>query len=156
MQWRSAAAGLTIVAMSVGMSACGSSSEDSGSAKGLSRADIASKANAICTKAQTDAQSVEAPASFADPTVAAAYFDQIAPITQTETDALLALEPADEVKDDYTAFTKAQSDANDLLQTIKEKADSKDASGMDDLKKVEPAGNAVAAAAKKLGAKTCG
>lgn len=157
MKWRSAAAGLTIAAMSIGVTACGSSDSDSGgSSSALSKSALLTKVDAICTKAQTDAQAVEAPASYADADVAAKYFDQVAPITDTETKALLALKPADEVKDDYAAFTQAQTEANDLLQTIRKKADSKDASGMEDLKKVEPAGQKVSAAAKKLGSKTCG
>jgi hypothetical protein len=154
MTWRNVAAGLTIVAMGVSVTACGSSS--SGSSDALSRSDIVSKAQAICTKAQTDAQAVKAPASFADAKVAATYFDKIAPITQTETDALLALKPGDDVKADYAAFTKAQTEANTLLQTIMKKADTKDASGLNDLKKVAGAGTVVSTAAKKLGAKTCG
>jgi hypothetical protein len=158
MKWRSAAAGLTIAAMSIGMTACGSSSDSGGSSSSdaLSKSALLTKVDAICTKAQTDAQAIEAPASYQDPTVAAKYFDQVAPITDTETKALVALKPADEVKDDYAAFTRAQTEANDLLQTIKQKADSKDASGLDDLKKVQPAGEKVSAAAKKLGSKTCG
>jgi cell fate (sporulation/competence/biofilm development) regulator YmcA (YheA/YmcA/DUF963 family) len=155
MKWSKAAAAATIAAMSVGLAACGGSSSDSSSGT-LSRSALITKAEAICTKAQTDAKAIEAPSDLTDPTVAAAYFDKIAPITQTETDALVALEPANDVKDDYTAFTKAQTDANDLLQTIKKKADSKDASGLEDLKKVAGAGDAVSTAAKKLGAKTCG
>jgi hypothetical protein len=158
MKWRSAAAGLTIAAMSIGVTACGSSSDSGGSSSSdaLSKSALLTKVDAICTKAQTDAQAVEAPASYEDPAVAAKYFDQVAPITDTETRALVALKPADEVKDDYAAFTQAQTEANDLLQTIKQKADSKDASGLDDLKKVQPAGEKVSAAAKKLGSKTCG
>jgi hypothetical protein len=158
MKWRSAAAGLTIAAMSIGVTACGSSSDSGGSSSSdaLSKSALLTKVDAICTKAQTDAQAIEAPASYQDPTVAAKYFDQVAPITDTETKALVALKPADEVKDDYAAFTRAQTEANDLLQTIKQKADSKDASGLDDLKKVQPAGEKVSAAAKKLGSKTCG
>ena len=156
MMWSKAAAAATIAAMSVGLAACGSSSSGSSSSDTLSRSALVSKAEAICTKAQTDAKAITPPTDLTDPTVAAAYFDKVAPITQTETDALTALKPADEVKDDYAAFTKAQTDANDLLQTIKKKADAKDASGLDDLKKVAGAGDAVSTAAKKLGAKTCG
>ena len=157
MKWRSAAAGLTIAAMSIGVTACGGSdSGGSSSSDALSKSALLTKVDAICTKAQTDAQAIQAPASYQDANVAAKYFDQVAPITDTETKALLALEPADEVKDDYAAFTQAQTEANDLLQTIKKKADSKDASGLDDLKKVQPAGEKVSAAAKKLGSKTCG
>jgi hypothetical protein len=154
MNTRNAAAGLAIMVAGVGLSACGSSS-DSGD-KGLSRSALVAKANAICKKAQTSAEAIQAPASFADPTTAAAYFDQIAPLTETETNDLLALKADDDAQADFAAFTKAQSAANDLLQTIKGKADSKDASGLDDLKKVQPAGDRVAAAAKKLGATTCG
>jgi hypothetical protein len=158
MTWRNAVAGLAVAATSVGLAACGSSSDSSGSSSGsgLSRTAIASKANAICKKAQTDAQAIEAPASYDDPAVAAQYFDQVAPITDAETKALLALEPADDVKADFTALTDAQTEANTLLQTIKQKADTKDATGLDDLKKVQPAGDKVAAAAEKLGAKSCG
>jgi hypothetical protein len=156
MKWSKAAAAATIAAMSVGLAACGSSSSSSSSSDTLSRGDIVSKAEAICTKAQTDAKAIPAPGDLTDPTAAAAYFDKVAPITQTETDALLALKPGDDVKADYTAFTKAQTNANDLLQTIMKKADSKDASGLDDLKKVAGVGDAVSTAAKKLGAKTCG
>ena len=163
MNFSSVAAGLAIVAMGVGVSACGSSSDsasggsgDSSASKGLSRTALTAKVDAICTKAVTDSQQITAPTSFADAAVAAKYFDQVAPITASETKAILALEPADDVKADFTAFTTAQSEANDLLQTIKSKADSQDASGMDDLKQVAPAGEKVAAAAKKLGATTCG
>jgi hypothetical protein len=154
MNSRSAAAGLAIAAMSVGLAACGSSkSDDDG---GLSRKDISAQANAICKKAITASQAVTAPTSFEDAKVAAAYFDKIAPITEIETTALLALKPGDEVKSDYAAFTKAQTEANALLQTIKQKADSQDRSGLDDLKKVQPAGDAVSVAAKKVGATDCG
>jgi hypothetical protein len=158
MKWRSAAAGLTIAAMSIGVTACGSDSDSSSSSSSdtLSKSALVTKMDAICTKAQDDAKAIEAPASYEDPTVAAAYFDQVAPITDTETRQLAALEPADDVKDDYAAFTQAQTEANALLQTIMKKADSKDATGLDDLKKVEPAANKVSAAAKKLGSKTCG
>jgi hypothetical protein len=150
---RTAIAALAVLATSASLAACGSSSDK---ASGLSRTDIASKANAICKKAQADAQAIEAPASFQDANVAAKYFDQVAPITDTETKALLALKPDDDAKADFTALTDAQSAANDLLQTIKHKADTKDATGLYDLKKVQPAGAKVTAAAEKLGAKSCG
>jgi hypothetical protein len=146
--------GAALAATAVATAACGSSSDKGGDA--LSRSAIVAKANAICTKAETDAKAVQAPASYRDATVAARYFDQIAPITDTETRALVALKPADDVRDDYAAFTRAQTDANTLLQSIRHKADTRDASGMDDLNRVAPAGDRVSAAATKLGAKTCG
>ncbi|HEY4095384.1 MAG TPA: hypothetical protein VGM33_07740 [Baekduia sp.] len=160
MNTRTAAAGLAILATSVGLTACGSSSSSdtktTSADAGLSKSALIAKVDAICTKAITASQVVEAPASYDDPTVAAAYFDKIAPITAAETSAIVALQPADDVKADFADFTKAQQAANTLLQTIMKKADSKDPSGLDDLNKVAPAGQAVADAAQKLGAKTCG
>ena len=48
-----------------------------------------------------------------------------------------------------------QTAANDLLQSIRKKADDKDASGLQDLTKLVPAGKLVTAAAKKVGATSC-
>jgi hypothetical protein len=154
MNWTKAATGLAIVATSVGASACGSSSTSS-KPDTLTRTALISKVNAICTKATTAGKAIPAPDSFEDAEVAARYFDQVAPITDTETKELLALKAGDDAKDDFAALTKAQRAANDLLQTIKSKADNKDPSGLEDLKKVQPAGAAVSAAATKLGAKAC-
>lgn len=149
------------LAVTLGLAACGSSDSSSSTstpakAAGLPRAELAKQANAICKTANTAATAVPAPASYEDPAQAAAYFEKIAPITATETKALLALQPADDVKDDYAAFTAAQSEANDLLQRILAKARAKDASGLDDLAKVKPAGAKVAAAARTVGATGCG
>jgi hypothetical protein len=139
------------LALGAGLSACGSSSSSSG----LSRSKLIAQADAICSATQKAATAVKAPASFTDAQVAAAYFDQIGPITDKETSDLKALSPAGDVKTDWNAFIAKQVAANDLLQTIKQKADAKDPSGLQDLSKVQAAGTAVAGAATKLGAKTC-
>lgn len=148
--------GLAIVALGVGVAACGSSSSKSTTtATGLTRAQLVSQANTICATAQTASSAIKAPASLADATVAAKYFDQVAPITDTETQALKALVPASEAQADYAAFVAAQDGANTLLQTIRQKADTRDASGLQDLKQVPATSQRVAAAASKLGAATC-
>ncbi|MDQ6805966.1 MAG: hypothetical protein M3065_13590 [Actinomycetota bacterium] len=141
-----------VVALGVGLSACGGSSSSS---SGLSRAQLIAKANAICVTAKKSAGAVAAPSSFQNPTVAAAYFDKIAPITDKETQSLGALQPADSVKTDWTAFVNAQKAADALLQTIKHKADTKDASGFADLQKVAPTSKTFVNAASKLGATGC-
>ncbi len=152
---RSISATLTTAALTAAVAACGGSSSGS-SDSGLPKPQLLAKVDAICKTAQTAAKAVPAPASFADATTAATYFDKIAPITAKETDDLVALKPADDVKAVYAKFTSAQKSANSLLQTIKDKADAKDRSGLQDLAKVAPAGQRVSAAAKQLGAKGCG
>ncbi|HEX3875101.1 MAG TPA: hypothetical protein VHW26_13190 [Solirubrobacteraceae bacterium] len=150
---------LIVATASVGLAACGSSSKSSAAttttSTTLAKAALIARANAICTTAQSAASSITAPKSYQDPVVAAAYFDQVAPITDRETEDLLALAPASEVQAQYTAFTSARQAANTLLQTIRQKADAKDASGLEDLQKVPDAGQKVADAATALGASAC-
>jgi hypothetical protein len=146
--------------MAAGLTACGSSDKKSsggngGSGAKLAKADLIAKANAICAATQTKAKSIKAPASISDPTVAAKYLDQIAPITAKETADLAALRPADTELASYTDFINAQKTANDLIQLIRHKADTKDASGVKDLQKAAATGQKVADAATKLGATTC-
>lgn len=167
-----AVAGLVLA---LGLSACGSDDDEetstpstpattsaastttsaAPSSSGLARTELSAAADAICKTASDASKEIEAPASFDDPTTAAAYFNKIAPLTQTETDALAALEPDDEAKADFDAFIETQKAANELLKTITEKANNADASGMEDLAKIQPAGEAFAAAATKLGATGC-
>ena len=150
---------MAVAVLSAGLAACGSSSNNksssSGSGPALAKGALIAKANAICLATQTAARKVKAPASLQNPTVAAKYLDKIAPITAKETTDLQALKPADEVKADYTAFLAAQNAANSLIQTIKHKADTKDASGLKDLQKAAGTGQKVADTANKLGATTC-
>jgi hypothetical protein len=151
--------GLAIAAASVGLAACGSSSSTSSSTVagggGLTRAALVARANSICATAQAASSAVAAPASYADAKVAAAYFDKIAPITDKETQDLVALQAAGEAQSDYAAFTGAQQASDALLQTIRQKADAKDPSGQQDLAKAPAVGQKVADAANALGAKTC-
>lgn len=153
------AAGLALLALGAGLSACGSSSSTSSNtagASGLSRAALAARANTICATAQAASQKIQAPANLAsDATAAAAYFDKVYPITDAETKELQALTPGADAATDWAAFVGAQTGADQLLLTIKNKADAKDASGLNDLKKVAPAGANVAKTASKIGATTC-
>ncbi len=139
--------------LAASLGACGGGGGDDG----LSRSAISSKASAICAKAQTQARAIPAPSAddMQNPTVAAAYFDKIAPITAKETTDLKALNAADDVSSDWNALVAAQEQANTLLQTIKRKADSQDPSGLQDLGKVASAGQKVSDAAKKVGASSC-
>jgi hypothetical protein len=156
------AGGLAALALTVAISACGSSSSSSStstpatSASGLARTALAARANTICATATAASGAIKAPADLAsNATAAAAYFDKVYPITDAETKELQALTPDSAASADWQAFVSAQVTADQLLLTIKQKADTKDASGLNDLKQVAPAGAKVAAAATKIGATTC-
>jgi hypothetical protein len=153
------AGGVAALGLSAGLCACGSSSSSSTATtgtSGLSRAALASKANAICATAKGQAATITSPANIAsDATAAAAYFDKIFPITDAETKELQALTPAAAAATDWTAFVDAQVAADKLLLTLKTNADAKNPKGLADLAKVQPAGQVVANAANKVGATTC-
>ncbi len=126
-----------------------------GGGGGLKKADLAKKANAICAGAKKKASAVQPPSDLKDAKAAAAYFDKIVPITDKETSDLAGLEADDAAKSNWDSFVSAQKSANTLLKTIRDKADSADASGLKDLQKVPAAGKKVATAAAKVGASGC-
>lgn len=138
----------TIGAVAVSLAGCGSSG-------GLSRSKLVTKANAICAATQKAANAIPVPGSLQDLAAAAAYFDKIAPLTDKETHDLSALKPDGSAAHDWNAFIAAQTSANTLLQTLKAKADARDASVLQDLAKVTTVGDQVLAAASKLGTVTC-
>jgi hypothetical protein len=122
---------------------------------GLSRSEIDTRANSICGAAQRQAQAVPAPANLSTTTVAAAYFDKVAPITDAETTAIAALKPGSAVAADWNAFMVQQQGANELLQEIRAKADAKDRAALQELQLISGVAQKVAAAARKAGATTC-
>jgi hypothetical protein len=154
------AGGLAVLALAAGVSACGSSSSSSSSAaagaSGLSRAELAAKANMICATAKGQSGTITAPVNIgADAAAAAAYFDKIFPITDAETKEIQALVPSPAAAADWQSFVSAQVAADQLLLRLKTNADAKNPKGLADLAKVQPAGQKVAAAATRVGATTC-
>jgi septal ring factor EnvC (AmiA/AmiB activator) len=153
---RSATIVLIAVAACLGLAACGGSDDSSSSDDGtLSRTELAKKADAICQTGEDDAEAVTAPADFSDANDAAAYFGEIVPLHQKQTDALAALKPDDEAKADWDAFMATQLANQELLDTILAKAKAKDASGQQDLQQFTEKAKQFAAAAKKVGSDVC-
>lgn len=152
---RIATLALIALTASFGLAACGGGSDESSSDDGLSRAELASKADAICKTGETDAEAVDAPASFDDANVAAEYFGKIVPLHQKQTDDLAALKPDAEAKADWDAFMATQNANQQLLDTILAKAKAKDPSGQRDLAEFQTKSQAFATAAKKLGSEEC-
>ncbi len=153
---RKAMMGLIAVTACLGMAACGGSDDASSDDSKLSRSELATKADAICKTGETDAETVTAPANLDDANDAAAYFEEVVPLHQKQTDSLAALEPDDDAKADWDAFMKAQNDNQALLEQILAKAKAKDATGQQDLQKFTTSNSqAFAAAAKKIGSAEC-
>jgi hypothetical protein len=126
------AGGFAVLALALGLAACGSSSSSKSSntgtpattASGLARAALAARANTICATATSASTAITAPADLASNAASAsAYYDQIYPITDAETKELQALTPDAAATADWQSFVGAQVAADQLLLTIKQKAD---------------------------------
>ncbi len=136
-----------------GLAACGGSG-DKGSDT-LTRAQLVTKANAICTAGEKAASAIDVPSDFSDAKAAAAYFEQVAPLNQKQTDDLAALVPAADVKDDWQAVIDKQNEGNELLKSLLAKSKAQDASGLQDLQTFTTVAGEFGSASKKLGSKAC-
>jgi hypothetical protein len=126
-----------------------------GGGDGLSRKELASKANDICAKYSKEGQKLGSP-DLADPKKAEDYFNKATDLAQEQQDELTALEPADSVKADYDKLTKATGDATALLSDLAAAAEAKDQEkGVELVQKLTPISEAVDTAAKDIGATSC-
>ena len=137
------------------VTALGISSAGCSSSKPLSKADLDTKANALCQGAGNKIKTIPTPTNIQDATQAAAYFDKVVPIITDVTNKLAGLKPAADVKTDWDAFITAQKAETAAFVSIQHKADVKDSSGLTDLAKVPPLDQAVNATATKVGATGC-
>ena len=85
-----------------------------GGSDGLSRKDIAKKANAICAKYSKQGENLGSP-DLTDPAKAEDYFGKAKDLTQKQQGELEDLKPAESVKADYKKMTDATGEVTTLL-----------------------------------------
>jgi hypothetical protein len=132
----------------------GSSGGGGSSSSTLSKAQLDTQANAICTAEVTQGKAVPQPKDINDPKQAAAYFDQIDPIIASTTTKLEALEPASDVAADWATFLTDRKAFSTAMHDVREKADAADKSGLTELENLST--DKLAAAATAVGATACG
>jgi len=145
--------GALILAVSSGLTACGGSGAGRSSASGLSRSELAAKANAICAVAISHGPSKMLPAGFSDNSAAsfAAIYDKTIPVIDEQTKALGALTPAAGAAHDWRAFVTAEVAVDRLFH--RERAALSRSTGLG-AEKVRPLRDVVVTATK-IGATTC-
>jgi hypothetical protein len=147
---RSALIALSLAAIVV--AGCGSSSSSSG----LSKQELASKTNAICTKYAAKIATVQQPSDLLTNHVSAArYFDQIAPLYDQATAALNKLKPASNVQGQWSQVVSRFGAVAGIVDQIKTKADNGDRTGIALLSQVKPLTDSANAAADSIGATAC-
>jgi hypothetical protein len=145
------------VIAALGMAACGGGDD---AVSGLTKEDLATRADAICKEATTAARKLQVPADFAQPNsnsvAAATYLGQLVPITRKEAQDLAALQPRAEVKQQWDAFVAKENQLADELEQVLAKARANDPSALTTLQQDVPRlGQEFTAAAGGLGAHGC-
>ena len=125
-----------------------------GSSNTLSRSALVSKANPICANENAQSNAVPKP-SGRDVSAISTYFDKLIPIANQGTSQLQKLKPDSSVTSDWNSYMSARQNAISLLETINQKAHTRDPSGIQNLAQVQPASQRVRAAANKVGANQC-
>ena len=142
-------------ALTLAIAGCGGSS--SGSSSGLSKAQLASKTDAICSSASAQIKNIQVPGDLTTNRSAAAhYFDQIAPLYEQAILQFRALKPAPSVAAQWDSTVTKFAAVKVLVDDLKAKADSGDRSGIALLNQIRPLTSAANQAANALGATTCG
>jgi hypothetical protein len=146
-------------ALTLGLAACGGGDDSSSSDKALSKSELATRADAICQARDAAAEKVKPPADFgqpnSDPVAAATYLEQLAAITRKEATDLKAVTPEDAAKADWAGLVTEGEALATFLDGLVAKAKAKDASGIDDIPKLDPIAQRFKAAAQKVGSKDC-
>ncbi len=140
--------GMIAVGAALALAGCGGD-------EGLTRAQLADKANAICAKYSAQGEKLGTP-DLTDPAKAEDYFDQAKDLARSQQDELEGLEPAEDVKADYGKLTEATGDATKLLSDLAEAAEARDREkGVELVEQLTPISSAVDSAAGAIGADDC-
>jgi hypothetical protein len=113
----------------IALAGCGSSGNS-----GLSKQQLADKANAQCIAYAKAATAIPQPKDFAtNPVAAAAFLDKVKPLVAAQERAMLALKPDSSAKALWDQFVAAGKHMTALFYDADAKAHAKDRAGLTDL-----------------------
>jgi hypothetical protein len=115
----------------------GSSSSSSSSSSGLTKEQLAARADAQCIAYRKAATAIPQPKDFAtNPVAAAAFLDKLKPLVAAQERAMLALKPDSSAKALWDRFVAAGEHATALFYDADAKAHAKDRRGLLDLEEL--------------------
>lgn len=139
------------IALMLTIAACGSSSS------GLSKTQLASKTDAICTKYAAKVRAVPQPTDLLQNHVSAArFFGQVSALYDQALGQFRALKPQSSVKAQWNGTVSKFAALDSLVRELKTKAENGDRSGIALLGQIKPLTSAANAAAADIGATKCG
>jgi hypothetical protein len=142
-----------VAALGATLAGCSGGGGSASSGGPLTRAQLITEANAICAAEVSAGERIPHPDDIQDPTQAAEWLDQVDPLISSTTNKLAALQPDGSAASDWSTFIRLRKAFTNKMHEIRAKADAKDRSGLKDLLRLST--TALAAAAEKVGAKTC-
>jgi hypothetical protein len=157
-------AGLTVALAAMGaiaITGCGGSSNSGSSSSpsnsGLSKQQLAARADAQCIAYRNAATAIPQPKDFAtNPVAAAAFLDKLKPLVAAQESAMLALKPDSSVKPLWDRFVAAGEHGTALFNDAVAKAHAKDRAGLTDLERLAAYKTGTAdPIARQLGANAC-
>jgi hypothetical protein len=144
-------AGVFVVAgLAVGLVACGDEQADE-----QSRAELIEAANAICDKYDKRVDDIDEPTSLRKSEQAQAYFGELAPIFEAAEIDFRALDPNEDLEDEWTAFVRKTREGRDLTYRIANKATKRDRSYINDLDEYDRLDRESDELARNVGATGC-
>jgi hypothetical protein len=145
------AAGLAVTS-AIALAGCGGSSNS-----GLSKAQLAAKADAQCTAYTKAATAIPQPKDFAtNPVSAAAFLDKLKPLVAAQENAMLALKPDSSAKSLWDQFVAAGEHGTALFNDAVAKAHARNPAGLRDLEQLAAYKTSTAdPLARQLGASAC-
>lgn len=155
---RRTALAVLVTALPFGLAACGGGSKDAADAVPagpLTRAQLATKADAICAAARTEAQGIPAPKSAKNTNTAAAYFAKLAPISHGEAESFGKLEADADAKFDWAMVVSGQQQIAGAFDAIVTKTQGGKRIGATDYAAALKASQPFLEATAKIGANGC-
>lgn len=141
---------LVLAALALGLAACGDEEQDE-----QTSAELREAANKICDKYEKRIDEIEEPGNVRNSEQAEAYFGEVAGVVESAELDFSALDPNDELDEEWNAFVRTQREGKDLLTRVAEKATKRDRSYINDLSEIERIDRESDERARRVGASGC-
>ncbi len=137
-----------VVLCAVALAGCGG-----GGSSGLSKRDLAAKAESICSSSSKKISAIQQPSDFVtNPVAAAAYLDKVLAVYKDAQGQFKALKPVDSLKPRWDTINGQLDKLVTLIEDIDNKAHNKDRSGIIELSQIRPITDSLNAETKAIGA----
>lgn len=150
MKFTRIAAVFVVGALALGLAACGDEEADN-----QSKSEVTEAANTICTNFAKRIDAIDTPTDIRNTEQAATYWGEAAPVVEAKHSELKALDPDDDLVDEYNAYIRKIAELEKLTMTVADKTSEGDRSYINDLEEVDSVAKDAREMAGAIGASQC-